>query len=304
MADTKLCIKCSLYLDTMLFEKCRNVCCNCRLKQIQEKRNARKVYNVTIESKVCGTCKLNKTTSEFSKLSNSPDGLNKCCKECYKHVRRPNRKIVTSSEDKLLKCNRCNLDKSSQLFRTNKRSTTGYFKTCMECWKPSEITTERRREYEKRYASKHPEKIKEKNRKQGQKLQRKIKDRLRSRITSALSCINYKKIDKTINYLGCSLDYLKKWFEYQFSDEISWNNYAEWHIDHVNPCESFDLTKPEEQAKCFNWSNLRPCLIKENLTKGAKVIQSLIDSQQKKALEFMKINPLPSQSGNRIDGTL
>jgi hypothetical protein len=43
-----------------------------------------------------------------------------------------------------------------------------------------------------------------------------------------------------------------------------------WHIDHIVPCESFDLTDPAQQGQCFHFSNLQPLWARENLRKGTK----------------------------------
>ena len=48
---------------------------------------------------------------------------------------------------------------------------------------------------------------------------------------------------------------------------MTWENRSLWHIDHIKPCISFDLTKEEEQKKCFHWSNLQPLWAKENIAK-------------------------------------
>jgi len=48
-------------------------------------------------------------------------------------------------------------------------------------------------------------------------------------------------------------------------------NHGKWHLDHVRPCASFDLTKPEEQEKCFHYSNYQPLWAEQNLSKGAKL---------------------------------
>jgi hypothetical protein len=61
---------------------------------------------------------------------------------------------------------------------------------------------------------------------------------------------------------------------------MSWENYGlyGWHIDHILPCSSFDLLKPEEQRKCFHWSNMQPLWARDNLRKSAKIIKNDLDS--------------------------
>lgn len=73
--------------------------------------------------------------------------------------------------------------------------------------------------------------------------------------------------------VGCSLEFLKSHLEKQFDDKMTWDNYGNfWHIDHVRPIASFDLSLEEEQKKCFNWRNLQPLEGKENIRKGAKIL--------------------------------
>jgi hypothetical protein len=51
---------------------------------------------------------------------------------------------------------------------------------------------------------------------------------------------------------------------------MSWNNYGKWHLDHIKPCASFDLSKKQEQKICFHYSNFQPLWAKDNLIKGLK----------------------------------
>jgi desulfoferrodoxin (superoxide reductase-like protein) len=62
--------------------------------------------------------------------------------------------------------------------------------------------------------------------------------------------------------------------EKQFKLGMNWDNYGRsgWHIDHIKPCASFDLTKKEEQLKCFHYTNLQPLWARENLIKSDKIL--------------------------------
>lgn len=98
----------------------------------------------------------------------------------------------------------------------------------------------------------------------------KLKSNLRCRVWAALQLKGATKSQKTLDLLGCSIEFLKKYLENQFKNGIGWNNYGEWHVDHRIPCDRFDLTKPEEQRKCFHYTNLQPLWATDNLKKGAK----------------------------------
>lgn len=53
---------------------------------------------------------------------------------------------------------------------------------------------------------------------------------------------------------------------------MTWENHGKWHMDHIKPCSSFDLTDPEEQKLCNHYSNLQPLWDYENLQKRDKLI--------------------------------
>jgi len=46
-----------------------------------------------------------------------------------------------------------------------------------------------------------------------------------------------------------------------------------WHIDHILPCVFFNLNDPNEQKKCFHYTNLQALFVHENLSKGSKIIK-------------------------------
>ena len=86
----------------------------------------------------------------------------------------------------------------------------------------------------------------------------KLRGQLTRRIGKALKY--NKKTSHTIELLGCSLDFLKSYFESKFTPQMTWQDFLDGkiHLDHVRPCASFNLSKPEEQKECFHYTNLQP----------------------------------------------
>lgn len=101
----------------------------------------------------------------------------------------------------------------------------------------------------------------------------KISSVCRARIRAAMKG-NPQKGERSIELIGCSWLFLKKYIESKFLPGMSWSNYSVhgWHIDHIIPCASFDLTKKEERLKCFHYTNLQPLWAKDNIIKKDKIM--------------------------------
>jgi|TARA_R110000764_G_scaffold210012_1_gene295913 hypothetical protein len=93
---------------------------------------------------------------------------------------------------------------------------------------------------------------------------------LRGRLAKAVKAGTGKKCGSTLELTGCSWSDLKSHLESQFTEGMTWDNhgYYGWHIDHIRPCASFDLTLDTEQRKCFHYTNLQPLWAEDNLKKG------------------------------------
>lgn len=100
----------------------------------------------------------------------------------------------------------------------------------------------------------------------------KLRMNLRHRVWAALQTDSASKSTGIDDLIGCSLDELVQYLTAKFADGMSWENYGRdgWHIDHIRPCASFNLSSPEQQRQCFHYTNLQPLWATENIRKGAR----------------------------------
>lgn len=105
-------------------------------------------------------------------------------------------------------------------------------------------------------------------------VQYKIRGQLRSRFKKVLRKARISKTNHVLTLLGLSLDNFTKYIESQFKPGMTWKNHdlKGWHLDHIRPLASFDLTKEEDQRQAFHYTNYQPLWASENLSKGAKFV--------------------------------
>lgn len=221
-------------------------------------------------------------------------------------------------------CIKCDTEKTIDNFhtRTRKSGNIYVFKYCKECEKkrkqdPEYIKKElekHKKYYEenrynilektKEYSKNNLEKVR-KYQEQYHKLEKNVKKRnerrfnrrqtndeyriycnLISRITKLLKS---NKNTSTAKLIGCNIKDFKLWIEYQFDTNMSWSNYGNyWQIDHVIPCNSFNLIQIDEQHKCFHWSNCRPLEKIKNIQKSDNIIPFQILLQELKVNYFLQ----------------
>ena len=96
-----------------------------------------------------------------------------------------------------------------------------------------------------------------------------IKLRLRSRMNIAVKAVGLdNKCASSSELLGISPQGLKEWLEAQFTEGMTWENRSDWHVDHIIPCDAFDLTVDQNQRICFWYKNLQPMWAKDNIQKS------------------------------------
>ena len=94
--------------------------------------------------------------------------------------------------------------------------------------------------------------------------------RLRTRIYHAIRF--GLKGGSAVRDLGCSIEYLRGYLAGQFEPGMTWDNWTTngWHIDHIQPLASFDLTDPEQFRQAAHYTNLQPLWAADNFSKGAR----------------------------------
>lgn len=100
----------------------------------------------------------------------------------------------------------------------------------------------------------------------------KLKENTSRRIRYELNTLlKGKKSKSTVEYLGCTIDELKIYLQEKFKDSMTWENYGKiWQIDHIIPCNSWNLIDNFENNCCWNFRNLQPLNSTENKSKKDK----------------------------------
>jgi hypothetical protein len=221
-----------------------------------KKKREHQVMN-GIEYKYCAKCDTFVDVNNFAKNKNTWDGLHCHCFTCKRKQAKEN---YTANPDPIKEKSKLwaqeNSEKRAQYQKQYRQENEKQLKQDRKIWEQN--NQEHMKEYNKLN-----------KRKRRQETEYRLLENLRNRLRRA---IRSKKSDSTLNLVGCDVSALKEHLEKLFLIGMSWDNYGEWHIDHIIPCASFDLSKEEEQRKCFHYTNLQPLWAADNLKKATKII--------------------------------
>ena len=229
-----------------------------------------------MSSKKCYKCKLEKPYNLFHKDISRHDGLTYLCKVC-KHVPRK-LKIINNHKT----CTSCYISLPLTQYFKDPCNSLGYDPKCKVCktqyvklkgfnkYNPKYDQTEQSKLYKKQYFLNN--KLNIYNRIKQWKLKNpsiKLSYILRVQINNYIRKGKGEKHTSIMNLLGCDINEYKQHIENQFYPEFTWENHGDvWEIDHIIPCALFDLTKIEEQQKCFHYSNQQPLFKTTNIAKS------------------------------------
>lgn len=224
--------------------------------------------------KKCSRCGETLPTSEFSKCKRMKDGLQGYCKTCM-NEKSQERKINKPDEIK---------EYQVKYYENNKDKL---IEQSIE-WKRK--NPEAGRIAGRKYAEKNGDKIKvyrletrrstiEYNKiwikdKRENDINFYITEKLRHHLGRGLKNYFNKKEQKTVEYLGCTIEELLLYWESIYGIKLTLDmmgrGKGKWSIDHIKPIDSFDLSNEENIKICFHYTNLQPMLFEENCSKRNK----------------------------------
>lgn len=82
-----------------------------------------------------------------------------------------------------------------------------------------------------------------------------------------------QKHGRTFDVLGYTVQQLRAHLEKRFTKGMTWDNYGEWHVDHIIPLIAFnyETTSDIDFKKAWSLKNLQPLWKSENQSKHAKL---------------------------------
>jgi hypothetical protein len=220
--------------------------------------------------KTCIKCGEIKPLNLFTKNKCSKYGHRNECIICYKEKQKEYRKVNNDTNKIYSKVYRSE-NKESLAEYQKEYNKINYVKDKKREWYLNNLEyysnlekTNKRREYRKLYNSKSLE----------------LKWWLF--LYHTLKRMGKSKEGHTIDELGYSALDLKQHLESLFTEGMNWDNYGEWHIDHIKPLSKFNLNSPIFIVNALSnlqplWSTTREIngvLYEGNINKGNKYYES------------------------------
>jgi hypothetical protein len=199
-----------------------------------------------IIGKACCTCKDWRALTEYGKLTSHWDGLRNDCNHCLRDYRTSEKRKAQMTEynkEYWVKTK----DVQTERHRQWREANRDHLNACMRNYIP---------QWEKHQRETNPE--------------FKITKNMRNRLYKAVKAQGADKSARTYELVGCTSEELMAHLEAQFAEGMSWDNYGEWHVDHIKPCALFNLLLADEQEACFHYTNLQPLWGPDNCSKGAR----------------------------------
>lgn len=204
----------------------------------------------------CGSCGLHKNLQCFYVDKSKKRGYSSYCKECSKHA-----------SSKYYRCNKDVIILANKNYVDNNKDATKIYRDAYRKQHREEAC-----EYAHHYRKENRAIINQKRRAQRDTdLNFKLGENLRRSLNRGVKTI--QKSGSAVRDLGCSIEEFKKYIETLFLPGMTWDNWNRvgWHLDHIIPIASFDLSNREQFLKACHYTNYQPLWAKDNYRKGSKI---------------------------------
>jgi flagellar biosynthesis GTPase FlhF len=223
--------------------------------------------------KKCSKCGEVKPLTEFYKHESTKDRLFTYCKVCKnkqnKEYRENNPEKVKETRKKYYKNN---LEKIKEQNRKWVENNLEKVKENQKEW--ARKNRDKRRESDKKWRKKNLEYFRNRERERLKDPVYKFHTYLRRSIYASLKG---NKNGHWEDLVGYTLEDLMQHLESKFEPWMNWENHGiyeegklKWHIDHIRPISSFNLTSAEDHEfrECWALENLQPLEARENIIKS------------------------------------
>ncbi len=216
----------------------------------------------------CSRCKTDKAPSEFNKDKSHKNGLKSECRVCTKDMYK---EWSTSEDGQRYKQEYDkaryyeNIEHEKKRMKKWREANRDHHIAQVKAWR--EENPDKVKEYERNRPSRAAWYRKKRREDINFRIAGSLRSRLRAATRAQLAGGSPKK-GSAIENLGYSMDEFIFHLEGLFQEGMSWDNYGEWHIDHVLPLSGFDLSDPEQVKKACHYTNLQPLWAEDNLRKG------------------------------------
>lgn len=259
--------------------------------------------------KTCRACGIGKSLDDFYASPGCKMGVRPDCIECFNFKRRERYENDPSLREKrkekyLQNADAArdaarlwrleNLDRAKANGKAWREANPDKQKRALERWREENI--EYVREYSRIYYYENREKINKKKKQFREENPEYVKERdkkydrtgidarrratLKGRLSHVISSnvrrgiISGSKCGRrTFDLLGYTVDELRAHLEKQFQPGMSWDNYGEWHIDHIIPLSVFNYETPDnlDFKRAWALSNLQPLWALDNIRKNNRL---------------------------------
>jgi len=282
----KLCIKCQNEFDENIFLKGRSICKDCRSVIGKEK------YTERVESKkndsglkTCTICEQTKDVQLFRA------GIHYCI-DCLNEKRRNNdalnrappppfKQVVCPEGYKI--CKECFVVKLENEFRDKRLK-------CKKCENKERVA------YKRGEIQKQPQvSIEVEEDKFAKQLKASCRIRIRETIPRdyAQQITQENRFGYLYEFLGCDMEFLKRWLRFNYTSEMVDDNYGTyWIMNHVIPIRLFDIQNNFEQNKksCYSWFNISSLYSTENMRKSISIDKKQLLTHKNRLLQFCAEN--------------